>query len=702
MLLLHCPPLELNSKAVIERIVPPLRSTDSAYIRFALYYFLHTSSHLDDYIDVFLEGITPARSRFYGHGESIVLDEEIHLKQGLEQARSPEAVKKIFIHFREHLEELDSLLGKSVPIIVENAVEAYQKDIAVFDVILALIQTLTRNWRDNEAKEFIHFFEKTNTQLEAFQALLTIKDLEPMSYLLIAELANMECIHFFVEQYQAGNLVDDQVELFHRSLDRISSKHKLHIEFDKLINSESGNKFKRPPKIDYEKIRKECQQLDFDLLFEKEEFIKELTLIFSSEQKDQFTRKELIKLNARSFETTQYSHIILLALRNLVADSAVSLNVATRHINGWIWEPICVSKIYDQLNQNIELSISQQQKGKIANWCFENINKVDFKTALVPKGSSISTNFPAIWLWYFLRKLNLEYPESVLLDMLKFDWIEINGLLGIEYLEERLHESIMTYRILENLEEGIEINMVLMNHIDYCRRHKIDDVLPFVYTELRKAASSAELRRLALKTACELSNDLTDLEELVPQISDDFKWNIIEKLFIKKSKILHNFLTDILENGNEPDRFKASEYLIKLQDIQGLNYFADSIRQKREFAGISYDVSPLKSLQHVEAVPILVELLKFSYENGSDQDDYRSLNSIVLDGLTNIALKSITNFENVKNSVEDFIDANSSSLDSLNFLYLYLDRLEQNFYMNLSEKSTIDEVIAKLEKIHWN
>ena len=68
---------------------------------------------------------------------------------------------------------------------------------------------------------------------------------------------------------------------------------------------------------------------------------------------------------------------------------------------------------------------------------------------------------------------------------------------GIKYLEERLSKIEITDRILRNLRAGIESNDVLKNHIDYCMRNRIKEVLPFALNEIAKARGQS-LAQMAL------------------------------------------------------------------------------------------------------------------------------------------------------------------------------------------------------------
>jgi predicted NACHT family NTPase len=690
--------LKLNSQRVINEIVPILRSSNSDSVRYGLYYLLHNSDYLDENIEVFIEGIEYVRLDSTIGGEIRLGGEHGQLNTGLEKAKSPEAIRKILTYFKENPRDLDdTFFERSIPIIVENAANAYSIEPLLFESALDLFTVLTSKHLEKEAGQFVCFFDKTNTRLQAFQKVFAEKRSSD-DFIVLATLADAKCIEFFVQQYEEHSLTNNDIWTFQSYLGW--KNHDLFLPFNRLVNEKSRNKFVIPPRRDIDGERKQRRRRDIDLLFDRQAFLNEIKLIFDTEQKQTFTSKELLEVMTHRWDSLHYSDLAIHTLHKIAGNQTVSLETAIQIVER-NWDRFCISNIYEYLEHDKEIIISKEQKDWITNWCCSNLTKVDFKTALVTKPNrQFSANWLAIWLWFFLRKLNLTYRKDVLLDMLSFDWVEGSQMLGIEYLEERLNETEITARILENLQNGIQNNDVLKNHIDYCKRKHVKEALSFALREITNTDRDGQVRSVVLETVCELSETLSDLEQMLPEITDDFKWNVVEQLVKRNSRYSHKFLLEVLANGDEQEQLKAAEYLIELQDKEGLKYYVEWMRRHKQFREEWFDRSPLLSLRTSESVPFLIELLEISYQDDFVQDEFRRLDSAVLDTLTAIALQSDKQFIEVKEALELFIKEHSSMIKDVNFLYVFLERLERRYYVIKSEKPDISDVIKKLSKIY--
>jgi len=693
--------LRLNSQEVISQIVPVLRSSNSDWVRYGLYYFLYNSDYLDENIEVFLEGIEYVRFHpSVGSTETRLGDEHWHLKTGLEKAKSPDAVTKIFNYFREQPRDLDdAFFEKTISVIADNAASAYFKEPLLFDLALDLFKVLVDEYLEKEAKEFICFFDKTNTRLQAFQKVFALRSEGEHALVILATLADPECIEFFIQQYVEQKITDKDIWAFQNYLGW--KNHDLYLSFNELVNEKSGNKFVLPPKRDFDKERKQRRQRDISLLFDKHAFLNELKLIFETEKKQTFTSKELLNVTTHRWDNPYFSDLVIHTLRRIAKNQTISLNTATQVVESWNWDWFCISKMYEYLRNDKKLTISEEQKDWIIKWCYSNLNKVSFGTALVtePDGK-FSASWLAIYLWFFLRKLDLAYPTGVLLDMLSFDWVEENQMLGIEYLEERLKKVDITARILENLEKSIQNNDVLKNHIDYCKRNDVKEGLQFALHEITNTDRDIQVRSVALDTVCEISETLSDLEQILPKITDDFKWNVVEQLVKRNSKYCHKFLLEIFAGGNEQEQMKAAKYLISLQNMEGLKYYVEWIKRNKRVPEGPFDKSPIPSLQVLEALPFLIELLKISYQKDFVENVFHRLYNIVVTTLTSIALQSDQHYIEVKQAIENFISEYSSIIEGVNFLNSFLESLEQRHYVSKSMKLDINDVIKKLEKIY--
>ena len=123
-----------------------------------------------------------------------------------------------------------------------------------------------------------------------------------------------------------------------------------------------------------------------------------------------------------------FSDLAVHTLLQVAKQEPVSIDHLTQIVKSWDWSWFCISEMYEYFENNKDLSITDEQRTQISEWCYSNLNKVDFRKALIPKPNrQFSTSYLAIYLWFFLRKFDLKYPPSVLLDMLSFDWIEVSN-----------------------------------------------------------------------------------------------------------------------------------------------------------------------------------------------------------------------------------------------------------------------------------
>jgi hypothetical protein len=412
------------------------------------------------------------------------------------------------------------------------------------------------------------------------------------------------------------------------------------------------------------------------------------------------TIEELSKLRSKSWPDKYYSDLAYDTLRHMAKENkTITIEIVNESFNKTDWEWFRISKIYDRFEMHEDFKLTQKQKDWVIKWCYSNLDKVDFKNAIQKTDKrSFSVRWNAIFVWYFFRKFCLKYPKNVLLDMLSFD----HNRSGIEYLENYLDESEMTYRILENLSEGIFIDDVLKNHIDYCRRHQVKEVIKYALDEINNQDRdpSDEIRWISLEAINELSEDLSELEEILPEVKDEFKWQVIEELTKNNSQKVRSFLEALFSKGDDEDRIKASEYLIKYQDLNALRFYVERMKEHKGISRRSFESSPLRSLKTTKSIPILIELLELSYREDLQQSDpFERLDRLVLDSLTVIALESDENYLEVKKYLEGFIEKHSSIYQNVNWLHAFLDQLEQKYYINKSEKFEIGDVIEKLEGV---
>ena len=203
--------LNLNSKEVIENVVSKLRYSKSDWVRYGLYYLLHESNFLDDYIDIFLEGIPYVVMDFSSREDSRLFNERWELKEGLKKVKKPDSIKKLINHFMDeerHVREL--FIGDhDISFLAELLAKAFSEDPSVLDQAVSFSLSLLYHHDNQESEQFFSFYEKTDTKFNAFQ--LAMKKESYHRETLMADLADSECIDYFICEYEKGNLSDDLV-----------------------------------------------------------------------------------------------------------------------------------------------------------------------------------------------------------------------------------------------------------------------------------------------------------------------------------------------------------------------------------------------------------------------------------------------------------------------------------------------------------
>lgn len=689
--------LSFYTKDLVARIVSGLKESNNDWIRYGLYYFLHESEYLDDYIDIFLDGIHIALMDDPSSGHSRLFNERWELKKGLQKVKSPNAIKKIIEYFIKNERDLNNFFSgeHDISFIADIAANSYMQDPTLFNIAIDFSFSMIDHYHKEEANQFLTFYEKTNTKFDAFKIGMKKESLYLEDFL--ADLADEKSIEFFIKQYEQNNVLDDLVWKFLYALQW--KNHALFEFFYLEINNKSNDKFKLKPVIDWEKIRKDRRERDINLLFDKENFLNEIRLIFETEGKESLKTKELSILRAKSNQDQYYSDLAYDVLREMASgNDIVTMEMVDKTFSESYWDWFRIRKIYNKYTTYKDLELTTIQKAWITEWCYSHLSKVDFKTAISKSGELISIRWDAIIIWYFYRKFDLRYPKNILLDMLSFDYEDT----GIEYLEKYLDEIDIISRILENLKGGVLINEVLRNHIDYCRRHKVKEVIKYALKEINKQSSlyHDEIRRISLDTIFELSEDLSEVEKILPEIKDDFKWQVIDELMKRGSEKIRPFLKELFQKTTEEGRLKTAEYLIKYQDLDALRFYVDWIKEHIEISRQSFDSLPFRTLKIPEAIPMLMELLDLSYRKNLKQSDpFERLDRLVSDSLTAIALVSENNYLEVRQAVEKFIDQYSSIYQDINWLNAFLDQLEQKYYINKSERLEISDVIRKLKSI---
>lgn len=656
-------------------------------------YLIKESDHIDIYVDTLLGGI-------YKAIKFTLVDVRWNLKEGIKKVTSANGLRKIIKYFIESPDVLGNYdIEKSIEEIIKNTIMAYETDNTLYTEMKKLTAIIERKYIVEVIPSVIRFFHHTGNVFRLFEELYE-EGLEN-HYSILASIADDRCINFLIEKYQKGGITKDNIHIFINFLVRGNK------DFDSLLKmiTQKTGKFHLPPPRDYQKEQKEELQRKIQMIFDKNEFLKEVEKIFDSECKKELSYEELnhiLLYRWKEQEGEKYNDFVIDELRKYFmsdVNKKWTLDSLKEEIDKLDYEWFTIAHIFDLLYHGTNVELSKEQRAFIKDYCLKNLQRVNFKNALKQEDRTTTANGLATILWYFLRKFEFDYPKDILLDMLSFDWREEGKYIGMNYLIERLPQEDVKNRIIKNLKHGVSVNQVLKNHISYCKKYHVLEAKELIQKIIENKNIETEDRLLALETIIILNDSTEFLEKLL--CTDE------QKIFVEVAKILlsrgnKKCMKKLLENlsFDKGDlALDSARLLIEKQNIKAVKFYADFIKRTKEFEAAPRGESLLGLITTTKALPILFELLKFSYEYKGNikQDEFFSLSNALFGVLRKIALQSFSNFNKVSRNLHKFIRKYESKFDGVNFLHVMCDNIEKAFYANYHSLLTIDMAKRKVD-----
>lgn len=699
---------KITDKETIQQIMDRVGRQKNQNVRAALYALLNESEYVNDFVDYLIEGYELLDKEGIPEREDIsLIDESYNLRECVKKIKTPSSLK-ILIGYIAKSNRFDRTFDsdKIFALIINNSFDAFKKDKSIYDVILDLFLENIRYYRLERNESVLSFFDNTGMREKAFFDIWNSSKIEDRDIShAIAKLATPKLLEFVIEQYNNHFIKADDLENIY--YDMRTENNELSGLFRNMIIEKTDYKFAESPIIDWETVNKRKIQEKFDLLFNEKEFLNATIKVFIDEKKEDFNFNDLTEIRIKNnrlicFEDG-YSG---LALQLLEAFSRNDQIAQKEKVIRWFnrkefVEWYCVSTIYDYLTHHKEISISHQQQEWIENWCKENIKNVDFKSSIIVNSMG-NTSFKqkAVFIWYFSRRFNIIYSKEILLDMLSFDYFEEDGHGGIEFIVSKLDKSDVRKRIIENIKQGIKDHFVFINHIKYAFKNNLYETYYIISNEIVNQKRKDYDRRDILDIYFESTRDIQGIKNLLEKADFVIKWRIVDLLKdAGETVFLEEYLLTVLKNDSidDKEKLKASEYLVTIQNIDGLRYYVNWVKRLKESSIDSHRLECLNKLNSKNTIPLLFDLLEISYQKEITTDGYGRFNSYITGALTNVALVSKENFKTVIHGIKKFISKNLKKYPDVKYLNITIERISDQFYMDKARSYTIEEVKEKVQ-----
>jgi hypothetical protein len=699
--------LKISDPALIAAIIEKYRERHNQYIRAGMYKLLIHTKTVDQYVDIFLEGIDRVElNSSTNDRESVNLfDESLYLKIALESIVSVEAVGKVIsklISSENKRELLMSEYQEIIASLMKTSTSEYSQNHFLFNLILELYLVEASDHGTNIISPIISFFEDTGNRWNAFISIWQNSKLQGYEKgMAINHLMNTSIIDEFIKHQQNSQNADEQIKEFYNFLlwHKRSDDNGLAMvdRFEKAAFTSLGIVLVRPPLKDWRLIHQERDQQSFDLWFDDVKMLADIKQVFTDIGNKDFTREDLFNYNYSNGADIEgrmaisvnliFNH---LTMRGRIVDEEEIVNYVLFNED---YQYFRIGHIHADVFNKKQLIINADQEQFIKNWAITIGNNRKF-------------------LWDFINRFDIQLPDEKVLDLTNYTHFNYDVKLiepgSIEQLEKFISKSKLKYKVLENLKNP-ELNMLAWtSNAGYALRHNFSSAYVDILRKLEVEFDYEYKFREILKIWFDKTQNIATLKQIIVNVRSTYlRWEAIkilddtEKEPIYLNELFHQIVDD--EGESVGDKIYAANHLMRQNDLCGFYYLSNMILSEPD-PRFDYrrNLGSVSMLKDTEAIPTLIKLLEIAKKPDFKLDVFNDMEERVLSAFHNIGIQSSENYIAVKTSLEKFIIGNADKLPNVNFLYFTIVRIEEQLKMKYMAAYTIDDALLEYNSLFNN
>ena len=698
----------LNDGKVVSDVLAIVGSNESSYVRSSVYALLSNFSGIDAYVDYILEGVGILRSRAKNPTEMRVADESWHLQHCVIGIRGTEALLKVIGYFKadrfsEYGFESDEMLDG----IISNAINLASKAPEVYSLMVSWWKEQVNYFSQGKAGKILRFFDKTGTRERLFIEIWqkATADLS-QKFLYLSELATPASISYLVKEYNDRNVTKNDLGNFYHQLNWVRSP--LTEVFEREAREKGGYIVEKPVTRDFKAEIAARRTRDFAVLFDKEAWMAAVNEIFDKEGKEEIAFGGLFEIRREKNISKDLEDIYSGSALRLMRDFCKPQKSVKRdEVIDWFdeeqyFERYRIEVIFEHLRNNKDLVLSIEQKEWLTDWCVRTAPTVDWKTSIKRNQSGGATlNTFAMIVVYLVKLLQIVLPEAIMLDMLYFDYRDENTGGVLNYVETKVPEREVALRVVENLKDGIEVDPVLQNYVNYAAARQLTDAYPYIRREIVNQLRADYFRSSILDSYYKGTHDNAGLFELLLLGDKAIRELILDYLIDTdlRPKVGNYVLTEFGRETDEKERSKLAGYLIRMKYREGIDYLISHVKDETYAEHPFERPGTLNHLNSIDMLPALLEILELGCLDRGHLNRYESLVSAALHSIYNLGISSDENFRVVMTSLEQWLSEKGDTFPGVDTVKDCRKRIIAQYYMNKARTATIDDVKRKLEKL---
>lgn len=686
----------------LNNIIISNKNEEDPYLRTAYFYYLNKNGINEKNINLIFDEINTIKPLRFGrkNNDIYLADEHVEFENLFSQFKDANLLDLLLdkistLYKKDSKEFLTETITKNICESIFNLEDEQDKKAKL---IFKLYVIAGKNYIYESLKTIAYYLDKNNLTLEIFKIIINSNEL--LSFHSISYLINEQCLSYFYNEYKKEIYNDDLAKIILCSSNE--QKGIPYIQINNLYCKKTGvniiEERKNNTKVQIQKDN--IIQEYFESLFDKELFFSNLQqyLEHLKLKNSKIIDKEEMKKLRDDFYYDRNIYIIDF-LRKFKREDGTILISDIQNIN---WDYFVLSELYTILISDDKIDISSKQKSIINKICQTHLHDISFRNAIQYKeNGNISTSYLSIYLWFFRYKLNLKYPEDVLLDMLSFDWSPINNVqIGIKYIENEVSEYKVKNRIIENLKTQTFYGDVLKNHVNYCISHDIDNmtefVIPYLFNKKMRYYDKREIIEYILKyNSIEyIKNKLLDKMDFETQLC------FIDEIYKIDKKELVEYIKEKCQNTEEFDKkIIYINYLIRSNNLWGLKQYYMLLKKRMccvdlENCYQNTIQNALSQVNFIDCLQSITDIYLLTCEKNFKDDHFNSVYSGCKNAFINIALSDIKNDSHVKTiqKLQDIIIKNQK-LQDIGFTYYIIEEIQEKILAQGQKKYNVFEVI---------
>lgn len=370
------------------------------------------------------------------------------------------------------------------------------------------------------------------------------------------------------------------------------------------------------------------------------------------------------------------------------------------------WIIFQITKLLKERNkkdkQKYELKISKAQIKYMQDWFNANIHSVDFAHAVKRTDKNqLTFNNMAIRLISLMQSMEFDCPDDVLLEMTLCCLAMIDWGLTLEDIRSRISDiRLLDTRIIENIKSRIELDHVLIEHVDYAFKYDLSEAYDSIFQTLTQYENDDYVGTHIIDVYSKAKKNIVFCLKYWDLYGIKIKLQIAKYLAtVEMFDFIRQELPLLYDEANDEQKESINQFLILSGDIRGLKNSISWINQTKRSPFSQHD-RLLNHFESLEALPYLMQLLEMSYDKTIERPHiWDSMTSLVVNGVIHLGSAKKENYSKVVHCLNDFIAKHKGKLEHVEFLNSYIESLHTEYDKKFSRTYSFQEAISIINRL---